>query len=93
MLVIRRHPGESIRIGEEVEVLIIDCGQGRVKLGIRAPKEIQVMRSEVGLTREQNLSAARAIEMRHEFLAFGSVDPARKGNSGAPPSSFAPPHR
>jgi carbon storage regulator len=61
MLVIRRHPGESIQIGDEVEVLVIDCGNGRVKLGIRAPQHVAVMRSEVRHTREQNLTAARAI--------------------------------
>jgi carbon storage regulator len=61
MLVIRRHPGEAIQIGDDVEVIVIDCGQGRVKLGIRAPKEIPVMRGEVKLTREQNLAASRAL--------------------------------
>lgn len=67
MLVIRRHAGESIQIGEEVEVVVIDCGPGRVKLGIRAPKQIPVVRAEVKLTREQNLAAARAIEVGRNF--------------------------
>jgi len=67
MLVIRRHPGEAIQIGDEVEVLVIDCGQGRVKLGIRAPKHIPVMRGEVKATREQNLAAAGAIQAGTSF--------------------------
>jgi carbon storage regulator len=67
MLVIRRHPGESIQIGEDVEIVVIDCGQGRVKLGIRAPQEIAVMRGEVKLTREQNLAAAGAMKSSPEF--------------------------
>jgi carbon storage regulator len=62
MLVIRRHPGQAIQIGEDVEVLVIDCGQGRVKLGIRAPKDLSVVRGEVKLTREQNLAAAHALQ-------------------------------
>ncbi len=62
MLVIRRHPGEAIQIGDDVEILVIDCGNGRVKLGIRAPQHVAVMRSEVRHTREQNLAAAGAIE-------------------------------
>ena len=33
MLVIRRHPGESILIGEDIELEIIECGHNRVKLG------------------------------------------------------------
>lgn len=62
MLVIRRHPGQAIHIGADVEILVLDCGHGRVKLGIRAPQHIPVMRDEVRLTREQNLAAARAME-------------------------------
>lgn len=62
MLVIRRHPGQAILIGAEVEVVVLDCGHGRVKLGIRAPHDIPVLRDEVRLTREQNLAAARSME-------------------------------
>ena len=62
MLVIRRHPGQAILIGADVEVLVLDCGPGRVKLGIRAPQHIPVLRDEVRLTREQNLAAARSME-------------------------------
>lgn len=62
MLVIRRHPGQAIHIGADVEVVVLDCGHGRVKLGIRAPQHIPVMRDEVRLTREQNLAAARSME-------------------------------
>ena len=61
MLVIRRRPGETIQIGGDVEILVIECGPGRVRLGIRAPREIPVLRGEVKATRQQNLAAARAI--------------------------------
>jgi len=61
MLVIRRHPGESILIGGEIELEVIECGHNRVKLGIRAPQHIPVMRAEVKATREQNLAAAQSI--------------------------------
>jgi carbon storage regulator len=62
MLVIRRHPGQAIHIGADIEILVLDCGHGRVKLGIRAPQHIPVLRDEVRLTGEQNLAAARAME-------------------------------
>ena len=62
MLVIRRHPGESIWIGDEIEIEVIDCGSNRVKLGIRAPKQVPVVRNEARSTREQNLAASRAME-------------------------------
>jgi len=61
MLVIRRHPGESIWIGDEIEIQVMDCGSNRVKLGIRAPKEVAVVRHEARQTRLQNLAASRAI--------------------------------
>ena len=38
MLVIRRHAGQSIRIGDSVEIEIIECAPHRVKLGIRRPE-------------------------------------------------------
>ena len=63
MLVIRRRQGESIRIGEDVEIEVIECGPNRVKLGIRAPREVPVMRNEVLLTRKQNLEAAQLISL------------------------------
>lgn len=58
MLVIRRHPGEAVHIGNEVEIVVIECAPGRVKLGIRAPQHVSVVRGEVKLTREQNMAAA-----------------------------------
>jgi len=62
MLVIRRRPGESLVIGEDIEIEIIECGASRVKLGIRAPRSIPVTRSELRQTRAQNLAAARSLE-------------------------------
>ena len=58
MLVIRRHPGETILIGGDIELEVIECGHNRVKLGIRAPQSIPVVRGEMKATREQNLAAA-----------------------------------
>lgn len=85
MLVIRRHAGESIQIGEEVEVVVIDCGPGRVKLGIRAPKQIPVVRAEVKITRDQNLAAARAIEVGRNFaLPPGWSGVCRDAKEGGP---------
>src|SRR3954462_2741505 len=61
MLVIRRHAGESILIGHDIELEVIECGHNRVKLGIRAPRHVSVTRSEMKVTREQNLAAARSM--------------------------------
>ncbi len=59
MLVIRRRAGQSITIGEDIEVRVTEVAGGRVKLAISAPKAVPVMRTEVKLTREQNRAAAQ----------------------------------
>ncbi len=47
MLVLSRQKDESIIIGDDVEVTIVDVRGGKVRLGITAPKHISVHRREV----------------------------------------------
>ena len=47
MLVLSRSTDESIMIGEDVEVIIIDVRRNKVRLGISAPKSVAVHRKEV----------------------------------------------
>ena len=47
MLVITRKPEQSIVIGGEVEVIILGIGKDGVRLGIKAPRSVQVHRREV----------------------------------------------
>ena len=61
MLVIRRRAGESILVGEDIEIQILDLSPTRVKLGIVAPDAVQILRKELMLTAEQNLIAARGV--------------------------------
>jgi carbon storage regulator len=61
MLLIRRHSGQSIRIGEDVEIHISELSPSRVTIGITAPREVPVVRSELVLTRSQNLAAADSL--------------------------------
>ena len=60
MLIIRRHAGETIVIGDNIEVHVVEAGPNRVKLGIIAPTDIAVLRKEVRLVRDQNACAAGA---------------------------------
>jgi carbon storage regulator len=55
----RRRVGESILIGEDIEIRIIQIGPSRIKIGITAPKSIAVNLKEVKLVREENLAAAQ----------------------------------
>jgi carbon storage regulator len=47
MLVLSRRKDESIMIGDDVEITIVDVRGDKVRLGIAAPKEIPVHRKEV----------------------------------------------
>ena len=47
MLVLSRQKDESIIIGDDVEIVIVDVRGDKVRLGITAPREISVHRREV----------------------------------------------
>lgn len=58
---IRRRPGESVFVGENVEVQVLEIAGNRVKLGISAPRDVLVLRGELKLTEEFNREASRAV--------------------------------
>jgi carbon storage regulator len=47
MLVLTRKNGESIKIGDDIEITIISSKNDQVKIGINAPKNIEVFRKEI----------------------------------------------
>ena len=60
MLVLSRQRDETIMIGDEVEITIVDIRGDRVRLGINAPRQIQVHRKEVyDAIRHENTDAAQ----------------------------------
>jgi carbon storage regulator len=56
MLVLSRKIGEALRIGEDIELVILDVNRGQVRIGIEAPKTTNIVRSEL-LTRAQGTPA------------------------------------
>lgn len=64
MLIIRRRSGESISIGEDIEIKVIGASPGRVTVGITAPPEVIILRSEILLARDENLAAARGVNQQ-----------------------------
>jgi carbon storage regulator len=61
MLLIRRRAGQSLRIGGDVEIHIAELSPSRVTIGISAPREVAVTRSELALTERQNVAAAESL--------------------------------
>ena len=60
MLVIRRRPGELIRIGEDVELRLLSIGRSSVRLGIEAPRSVPIdMRQGHPASGEKTLAAGR----------------------------------
>jgi len=47
MLVLTRRLGEAITIGENVKIVVVDIDGNQVKLGIEAPREIEIYREEL----------------------------------------------
>ncbi|MDR0804724.1 MAG: carbon storage regulator [Oscillospiraceae bacterium] len=58
MLVITRKAGEGFFIGDDVEVTILECNGDRAKIGIYAPRNVKIMRSELLETGFRNKEAA-----------------------------------
>jgi carbon storage regulator len=47
MLVLSRQRDESIIIGDDIEITIVDIRGGKVRIGINAPKSVTVHRKEI----------------------------------------------
>jgi carbon storage regulator len=59
MLVLTRRVGETIRIGDDVSICILEIQRGQVRVAIDAPRQIPVHREEVYLAvQEENKKAA-----------------------------------
>ena len=89
MLVLSRRQGESIVIGGDVVVTIVEVRGGQVRVGIDAPRSIEVHREEVyrEVARE-NLEAVRSAgqdpEMLRQALPSKKVEGGDSGDSPDP---------
>ena len=72
MLILSRRPGESIHIGDDIKVTILDIKGRQVKIGIDVPEHICVYREEVyKKIQEENLQAILAKE--DDFLTVAGL--------------------
>lgn len=74
MLVLTRKQSETIHIGDDVVIKVIQTGRGSIKLGIEAPASVRVLRGEVAEVAEQGTPAAAQASTR----ALHPFQPARK---------------
>lgn len=60
MLVITRKLNEGITIGDNIELTVLEISKDRVKIGINAPKEVKLFRTELKTLRQTNEQSANA---------------------------------
>ncbi|MDQ0218416.1 carbon storage regulator [Peribacillus cavernae] len=62
MLVLTRKLNESIMIGDDIELTVLAVDGEQIKLGIKAPKNIEIHRKEIYLSIQHENSEAVKIE-------------------------------
>lgn len=75
MLILTRRVGESIVIGDDIVVTIVEAGRDHVRVGIEAPRSVDVHRQEVYLAISKENEAAR-VASPGVVAAGGPVTPA-----------------
>lgn len=64
MLILTRKKEQSIIIGDNIEIVVTDIQDGKVKLGIKAPKNIDIHRKEIYVD----------IQNENKIAADGKID-------------------
>ena len=74
MLVLTRKVNESINIGDDIVIKVVEIEKNKVKLGIEAPKSVSVYRHEVYLKikEEKKIEAPKEIPFRKEYIILSS---------------------
>ena len=84
MLVLSRQRDETIMIGDDIEVTVVDIRGDKVRLGITAPREISVHRKEVyDAIRRENRAAAQV--KPEDLSGLGKTPPKQQQPSAQKP--------
>lgn len=85
MLVLTRKPGESIVLGNNIKVMVVEIAPGVVRLGIDAPREVSILRAELhGEVQGENLRSMGKERLPNDLL--GSLR-GRATGRGKPPKN------
>ncbi|MDR0138779.1 carbon storage regulator CsrA [Metabacillus idriensis] len=66
MLVLTRKTGEAIQIGDDIEISVISIAGDQVKIGINAPKNVDIHRKEIYLSIQEENN--KAVEVSLDLL-------------------------
>jgi carbon storage regulator len=89
MLILARRIGESIMIGDQVELTVVDIKGDQVKLGINAPSQVKVYRKEVyaAIQEENRAAAAAAPQTLPSLQGFLGTQTPSAAPGGIPPAA------
>ena len=73
MLVLTRRLNQSIKIGDEIEITVIEVRGDQVRLGVTAPRDVSVHRKEVYLQIQQENRAASSAPDDSQLDALGDA--------------------
>jgi carbon storage regulator len=57
MLVLRRKKNESILIGQDIRITILECASDGVRIAVDAPKQVSIIREELSAAEQTNKMA------------------------------------
>ena len=83
MLVLSRQRDETIMIGDEIEITVVDIRGDKVRLGISAPRQVQVHRKEVYEAIQRENTSATGVQV--DDLSVADQNLRRHG--GKPPGA------
>jgi len=70
VLVLSRKTGESIMIGDDIEITLVSCEGSKVRIGIQAPADVPVHRKEIYLEIRASARDPRQLEGPDFYRAF-----------------------
>ena len=90
MLILSRKKVESIKIGDDIEIFVAEIKGDKVRLGISAPDDMKICRTELYLTVENNKEASDKVDLLKVFqlsrnlkaLAQDSAQEEKEGRDG-----------
>ena len=88
MLVLSRKPGESIKLGDNIEIILVAVEGQRVRIGIKAPREVRILRTEVepDISKMNQQSAFQIEKEDSEILRQAAEARARKASEKEKPA-------